>query len=874
MKKLLSIILMLVLLISSVNTVVFATGGNYLTLGNAVTVTEDTVTYTFTTEEAGPYVASSEGDGYLFASIYEEDGDCVTTAYQNQEDGMGFYIEAVLAADSVYSIEVYNRFPQNVATNYALTVDYKGFNGALSIGSEVKTNAIESYHSFTPSESGYYIIYTTGDENTYGKLYDGNAERVYSDDNMSFEGNYRLEYYLNAGETYSVYTKIYEAPEEFDVGICVRPFSAEASIEENVIHTVNDNWDILTFTPSKTATYIFFSEEEENYEITRYGQIYNSDFEMISWESNSMYSEGNFYVEADLTAGETYYLDTRVLWCSEVLPGAYNVKICELSPITSLEIVPLDGTVAGVNEDLHCELIINPEVHKSEEITWYIEPERVGRIEYSGDWGASIELHSPGIANVVAYSESGAEASYQITCEGELPELQLNKTADAYMEYDSEIHSYYFTAEEEGSYGVLSRGDDLDLKVAIYRDGETTPFKKGGSKGKGDNFNLQFYNLEPGTKYIVEVTTEYDEEDYNDHSGNYEIMAYKTTEEVEGIELSVGDNYTVYTGEDYEFSVSLIPETADQYALEYITWNLTGDEIGMQTVYGRSFVEYRFYEAGTATLTASTDISDEEDGGFTASCVLTCKEVGYNNIALDEVKTVRADGHYSEGWFSFVAPEDGEYTFYSTGNEDIYIAIYNYEYDYAETLDDDSGSDYNFFYTIELAAGEEFCFETYTYSWKVDEYKVSVCKKHYPESITVVQKPSDYYSYGYFSVIMGNGGATYDRYDEIIWTIDDKSVAEISWYYNGGMVEVYLIKRGVATITAQTPEGLTDSYTFCSGIADVNEDEEFDVLDLVKMSSILLDTDPSSYYAADINEDGEVNSADMVLTKKMLFASF
>ena len=40
------------------------------------------------------------------------------------------------------------------------------------------------------------------------------------------------------------------------------------------------------------------------------------------------------------------------------------------------------------------------------------------------------------------------------------------------------------------------------------------------------------------------------------------------------------------------------------------------------------------------------------------------------------------------------------------------------------------------------------------------------------------------------------------------------------------------------------------------------------------MSSILLDTDPSSYYAADINEDGEVNSADMVLTKKMLFASF
>ncbi len=875
-RKTLSFILALLIIVSSLNgltMVVWAEENSVLTLGETVNVTDDDVTFTFTTQQSGRYVISTVGQTLLGAELIKPDGNYVTSAYSNAENGMDIYFSVVLAGNTTYTLHIANRTYGATSTNYTLLVSNIPFDGELAVGAEVKTDKEFSYHSFSPSVSGYYFFYTTGIEDTYGYLYNSNGEVIYGDDNMSLESNYRLEYYLNAGEQYIVYTRVYSPSENMDIGVCVAPFASVKTIEENEIHTVTDKWDILTFIPERSGTYRFYSTGEENYETEYYGQIYNSDYEVVSYRNEELYSDIHFYVECDMTAGETYYLDTTMLWYSDYSPETYDVTICEISPISKLTIVPTDGTVAGINEDLHCELIIEPEVHKSEEITWYIEPERVGRIEYGGDWGASIELHSPGIAEVTAVAESGASASYTVTCEGELPELETGVTSNAYIEYNSEIHSYYFTAEEEGQYGILSRGN-LDLKVAIYEMDDIYPLKKETGKGDKDNFNLQFYNLEPRTKYIVEVTTDYAEDDYDYHSGEYEIMAYKCTDEVEGIKLSVGDTYTVYTDdEDYTFSASLIPETANQYALEYAVWSLVGDEIGNQTVYGRSFSSYRFYAEGTATLTVSVC-----DGEFTDSCIITSKEVGYSDIALNEIKTVNASGHYSEGWFRFVPEEDGEYTFYSTGNADIDM------YSNGDYCDYDSGYNYNFMYTIELFAGEAFYFECTPYSYEDQEkYYVSVCKAHNAESITIIESTSntnEVYSYGLFYVKMGNGGAYYDRFDELVWSISDKSIAEFSWYYDDGSVELYFCGEGVTTLTVTTPEGFSDSFDIYVGIeppedssGDIDGDGIVDADDLTEMVKILLgetELDESMQELADANGDGAVDLLDLLRMKLII----
>jgi len=875
MKKITSFALTLLIIISSLsglNVVVLAENNPVLTLGETVTVTDDDVSFAFTTQQSGRYVISTNGDTLLGAELIKPDGNYVDSKYGNAENGKDIYFSVVLAENTTYTLHIYNRTYGTVSTNYTLQVSNIPFDGELNPETEIKTDKEFSYHLFSPTVSGYYFIYTTGDEDTYGYLYDSNGDTLCSDDNMSLESNYRLEYYLNAGERYTVYTKVYSPSDNMDIGVCVAPFTPVKTIEEKEIHTVTDKWDILTFIPENSGTYRFYSLGEEDYETQYYGQIYNSDYEKISYVNEEMYSDSHFYVEAEMIAGETYYLDTTMLWYSDSSPENYNVTVCEVLPISKLTIVPTDGTVAGVNEDLHCELIIEPDVHRTEEITWYFEPERVGRIEYSGNWGASIELHSPGIAEVTAVSESGASASYTVTCEGELPELETNVTHNAYMEYTGEIHSYYFTAGEEGQYGILSRGD-LDLKVAIYELDDIYPLKKETGKGEKDNFNLQFYNLEPGTKYIVEVTTDYAEDDYDDHSGNYEIMAYKCTDEVEGVKLSVGDTYTVYTEDtDYKFSASLIPETANQNALEFAVWSLTGDDIGYQTVYGRSFSSYRFYNAGNATLTVSVC-----DGEITDSCVITSKEIGYSDILLDEVKTVNASGHYSEGWFKFIPEEDGEYTFYSTGNADIDM------YSNGNYCDYDSGYNYNFMYTIELSAGEEFFFECTPYSYKDQEkYYVSVCKAHYAESITIIEDPSninEVNNYGMFSVKMGNGGAYYDRLDELIWSISDKSVAEFSWYYDDGSVELYFCGEGITTLTVTTPEGFSDSFDIYVGIeppeeksGDINGDGEINSLDLSEIRIVLLsgNLDYNNNIACDTNGDGEINIIDLIRLKRFL----
>ncbi len=870
MKKIISLILTVSILISSLcglNTVVLAEDNPVLTLGETVTVTNDDVTFAFTTGQSGRYVVSTSGDTSLGAELIKPDGSYVTSAYGNAENRKDIYMSEVLAENTTYTLHIFNRTYGATTTNYTLTVSNIPFDGVLSPETEMKTDKEFSYHSFTPSVSGYYFIYTTGTEDTYGCLYNSNGEKLYQDDNMSLESNYRLEYYLNAGETYTVYTRVYSASENMDIGVCVAPFTSVKTIEENEIHTVTDKWDILTFVPERSGTYRFYSTGEEDYDTIYYGQIYNSDYEVISYQNEELYSDSHFYVEGDLTAGETYYLDTTMLWYWESSPETYDVTICEILPISKLTIVPTDGTVAGVNEDLHCELIIEPEVHRTEEITWYFEPERVGRIEYSGTWGASIELHSPGIAEVTAVAESGASASYTVTCEGELPELETNVTHNAYIEYNGESHSYYFTADEEGQYGILSRGN-LDLKATLYEVDDIYPLKKESQKGDKDNFNLQFYNLEPGKKYIVEVTTDYAEDDYDDHSGEYEIMAYKCTDEIEGIKLSVGDTYTVYTDdEDYTFSASLVPETANQSALEYAVWSLTGDEIGYQTVYGRSFATYRFYEAGTATLTVSIDDLEIAD-----SCIITSKEAGYSTILLDEVKTVNASGHYSEGWFKFVPEEDGEYTFYSTGDADIDM------YSNDNYCDYDSGYNYNFMYTIELSAGEEFIFECVPYAYEDgDKYYVSVCKAHRAESVTIIEDRNNINEIGKyinFYLKLGNGGAYYDRADELDWSISDRSVAEFSYYYDDGSVELYICGEGVTTLTVTTPEGFSDSFDIYVGVeppqeeiipGDIDGTGEVDLSDVTNIARYFAGWDVDvNESALDVDGDGLVNLNDLI----------
>ena len=75
----------------------------------------------------------------------------------------------------------------------------------ISSGGETK------YFSFTPSKTGIYVIYSTGTSDTKVYLYDSNGNQLYYDDDGGDNRNFRLEYILTAGTTYTFAIQYYNS---------------------------------------------------------------------------------------------------------------------------------------------------------------------------------------------------------------------------------------------------------------------------------------------------------------------------------------------------------------------------------------------------------------------------------------------------------------------------------------------------------------------------------------------------------------------------------------------------------------------------------------------------------------------------------------
>ncbi len=74
------------------------------------------------------------------------------------------------------------------------------------------TNAGDSkYYTFTPSISGTYVIYSTSESDTQVYLYDSSGAQLASDDDSGESNNFRLQYYMTAGNTYRFEVKYWSS---------------------------------------------------------------------------------------------------------------------------------------------------------------------------------------------------------------------------------------------------------------------------------------------------------------------------------------------------------------------------------------------------------------------------------------------------------------------------------------------------------------------------------------------------------------------------------------------------------------------------------------------------------------------------------------
>ena len=97
--------------------------------------------------------------------------------------------------------------------------DGKDFDSAFAI-KEGSYEVEIDYFSFTVTESKNYVIQSSNNSgDTYGLLYDSSRSQIDYDDSAGNDNNFRIDYYLVAGETYYIGVRMYSGTGSFTVTI-------------------------------------------------------------------------------------------------------------------------------------------------------------------------------------------------------------------------------------------------------------------------------------------------------------------------------------------------------------------------------------------------------------------------------------------------------------------------------------------------------------------------------------------------------------------------------------------------------------------------------------------------------------------------------
>ncbi len=180
----------------------------------------------------------------------------------------------------------------------------------------------------------------------------------------------------------------------------------------------------------------------------------------------------------------------------------------------------------------------------------------------------------------------------------------------------------------------------------------------------------------------------------------------------------------------------------------------------------------------------------------------------YTAISLNQEVVISGTMNEMEGYFSFTTENDGYYTFYSYNNGEVdpYCEIYDMNGNWY-TDNDDGGEELNFAATFYYTAGETYYF--YTYCYEIDGYG--------SYTIAVIPSPAANELKIDESLLGTVGGGESIDYmllpygclsEYVTFESSDENVASVN---DQGYVEY--IGEGVATITATSENGLTDTCT-------------------------------------------------------------
>ena len=172
---------------------------------------------------------------------------------------------------------------------------------------------------FVPEETGLYTFESfDNSDDTYGMLLDADEEELTADDDSADANNFRITWFLMAGETYILRAEGYNGSgAEFSVRVQSEVTRA-LSVGENVaVEKEHAGVEVFYFIPSVSGTYWF---ESLNNDGDPEATLYSLDGAVEMYSDDDGF-DLNFRIATELTAGEIYVLQVGEF--SVLRPGGY-----------------------------------------------------------------------------------------------------------------------------------------------------------------------------------------------------------------------------------------------------------------------------------------------------------------------------------------------------------------------------------------------------------------------------------------------------------------------------------------------------------------------------------------------------------------------
>ena len=532
-----------------------------------------------------------------------------------------------------------------------------------------------------------------------------------------------------------------------------------------------DNYVIFRFTAPEAGTYLFTSSGNDGK--PTYAALCNGDMDQLDFK-RSNYTDNNYKLRAELAKDEICYLRTGF---DNDDVGSFAVTATKAGVANALAVQP--DTAAGYpGSTLNLTALFLPEDSITEDVTWSSSDENVATVDEDG----CVQLIAFGTATVTAVSTSGLTASAAVTVKDYDP-IAVGETKNDVIAQGGDRLYYRFTPEESGDYIFYSSAEG-DTYGILY-DADMNELVSDDDSGSERNFRIT-YGLEAGTPYIL-CAYYY----YNSVTGALPVTL-KRDIPATAITITQGDTLSGKPGDSFELSVTAQPDGAD--AGEVI-WSSSDNDVATVTEYGGRVTLESF---GTAVITA-------EAGALQAKCTVTVSFGDCELLTVGESKPVTILSPDDDVVFKLTPSEDISAVFWSSGDLDTFVRLYDAEMNEL-TTDDDSGADQNFRLAADLQGGKTYYLQARCYGNATGSFMLSSTTVAAAESLFILQGDSmtGYVGRGRWLEVgtVPDGAST----GVLTWTSSKDSIVSVD---DSGYIELKAV--GTATVTVKNNKGLSDS---------------------------------------------------------------